>query len=266
MLTYIEAAANATGDNPKKAKLSFVGQSFGTVIGATFASMFPDRVHRMILDGVTPLDDYYGLTWSTNLADIDKILASFFQTCHQAGAKGCAFWGPSIKNMTTRFDKIISDLKYHPIPIPDSKKCKMPLMATYSNLKQFILEAMTGSTKEFPIMAKVLSELEQGKTDQYESAVRSTLMASPCASPDDKATLTKDVNVAIMCADGWNGTHYPDVSQYRDWVQGLTESSHFFGETWPTYARTGLCRSFNVTPPKSGRMTGMSHLSLFRRI
>lgn len=39
-------------------RLNYIGISYGTVIGSTFASMFPGRVGRMILDGVCNVDDF----------------------------------------------------------------------------------------------------------------------------------------------------------------------------------------------------------------
>lgn len=38
--------------------ISFAGTSYGTFLGQTFASMFPDRVDRMYLDAVVDTDDY----------------------------------------------------------------------------------------------------------------------------------------------------------------------------------------------------------------
>lgn len=46
---------NEPGDVPR---LQFIGFSYGTVLGNYFASMFPGRVGRLILDGVCDIDDY----------------------------------------------------------------------------------------------------------------------------------------------------------------------------------------------------------------
>lgn len=39
--------------------LRFWGMSYGTVLGSTLAALFPDRVDRMILDGVINPIEYY---------------------------------------------------------------------------------------------------------------------------------------------------------------------------------------------------------------
>lgn len=39
--------------------LRFWGISGGTIMGATFAAMFPDRVDRVVLDGVADSEEYY---------------------------------------------------------------------------------------------------------------------------------------------------------------------------------------------------------------
>jgi pimeloyl-ACP methyl ester carboxylesterase len=42
-----------------KGKLVYWGFSYGTVLGATFATMFPDKVGRMVLDGVADSDQWF---------------------------------------------------------------------------------------------------------------------------------------------------------------------------------------------------------------
>lgn len=39
--------------------LRYWGQSYGTVLGATAAAMFPDRIDKMVIDGVVDLPEYY---------------------------------------------------------------------------------------------------------------------------------------------------------------------------------------------------------------
>jgi pimeloyl-ACP methyl ester carboxylesterase len=46
------------GGNGEKPRLQYMGFSYGTILGNTFASMFPGRVGRMLLDGVADAEDY----------------------------------------------------------------------------------------------------------------------------------------------------------------------------------------------------------------
>ena len=62
-------------------KLTYLGKSYGTLIGSTYAGLFPDRVGRMVLDGVMPPD----LTGTEGAIG----QAKGFDTATKAWAKDC---------------------------------------------------------------------------------------------------------------------------------------------------------------------------------
>ena len=75
MLAYVEAQAAASGKDKGEAQLWFVGYSYGTIIGATFATLFPDRIGRMILDGVVDSEDYYSGANKKGLVTADEAVS-----------------------------------------------------------------------------------------------------------------------------------------------------------------------------------------------
>ncbi|CAA7262051.1 unnamed protein product [Cyclocybe aegerita] len=62
-------------------KLQYWGFSYGSVLGATFAAMFPDKIARLVIDGVVDSEDYYATLWTQNLVDADKTMEHFFTGC-----------------------------------------------------------------------------------------------------------------------------------------------------------------------------------------
>ncbi|KAI5114657.1 hypothetical protein M0805_002404, partial [Coniferiporia weirii] len=65
-------------------KLQYWGFSYGTVLGATFAALFPDNVGRVVIDGVVDSENYFAGLWSNNLRDTDAALLDIFQSCVEA--------------------------------------------------------------------------------------------------------------------------------------------------------------------------------------
>jgi pimeloyl-ACP methyl ester carboxylesterase len=69
-------------------RLSFLGESTGTLIGQTYASLFPRRVRAMVLDGV---EDPVRFTAGTAAAlaqsftDTDRTFEQFLALCQEAG-------------------------------------------------------------------------------------------------------------------------------------------------------------------------------------
>ncbi|KAL2865893.1 alpha/beta hydrolase [Aspergillus lucknowensis] len=254
MLSFLKAEQAAI--ERSDSKLWYYGLSYGTVLGATFAHLFPDKVGRMILDGVIDAEDYYSLGWTSSLYDADRAIASFIESCFDAGQPNCSFWGDSVENIRSRLDSLLQNLKYNPIPISPSDTCPLPMLATYSDLKQLIFQAMYFPLERFSNLATILSSLERGNTTAYAAAVTSgSISANPCNYDPNGTTSTKDINTLIRCTDGASIRKFQNISQFEAYVNILNNQSHFFGEVWPNNANGVACRSLEVSPPSSGRLS-----------
>lgn len=82
MIKMLDAFAGT--DDGKRALdaslLNYYGDSYGTYLGETFASMFPDRVGRMVLDGVTFANDRATGELSHNVASGKKETSTLSKT------------------------------------------------------------------------------------------------------------------------------------------------------------------------------------------
>lgn len=260
LLSFVKAEQNSLPAGSKRdGKLWYMGVSYGTVLGSTFAHLFPERVGRMILDGVVDAEDYYSVGWKSNLYDADKAVDSFVDTCFEAGPRNCSFWSNGPQKIRSRLDTILQGLKDHPIPIFPSDACPLPLLATYSDLKQYMVQATYAPLQGFPELADILSTLEKGNTTAYVAAVTDlSIPADPC-NYNYPETGTKDIQTLIKCADGGASPAHDQIpktfSEYKSYINDLTKQSSFFGEVWPTNANGVLCRSLDVTPPKTGSLS-----------
>lgn len=76
-------------------KLIYWGRSYGTFLGETFASMYPERVERMVRVGVIDADDYIANGWKENLRDSEAVMKYFYQTCFDAGPAAGSLFDPN---------------------------------------------------------------------------------------------------------------------------------------------------------------------------
>ncbi|KAJ3538915.1 hypothetical protein NM208_g5696 [Fusarium decemcellulare] len=71
-------------------KLNYWGISYGTVLGATLAGMFPGRMGRLVLDAVaTPTKYYNSFYGPENYEAIDTLFKAMLEACVKAGPEGC---------------------------------------------------------------------------------------------------------------------------------------------------------------------------------
>ncbi|KAH8898034.1 TAP domain-containing protein [Thozetella sp. PMI_491] len=126
--------------------LRYWGFSYGTLLGATVAAMFPDRVDKVILDGVVNPHEYYHGYDIQKYADTDKVFHAFVNGC-VSSPEQCALASGNVTAAELKHNLLqkLNDLKYNPIVLGSS-------IVDYSRVQSTI-----ATTLYFPALWPVLS-------------------------------------------------------------------------------------------------------------
>ncbi|KAJ8507349.1 hypothetical protein ONZ45_g10275 [Pleurotus djamor] len=248
MLTFIEAEARSLGQPESEAQLWYYAYSYGTVLGATFAAMYPNRIGRMVLDSVMDTEDYYLLQWRRNLFDADAVMERFFTDCSAAGEDGCAFWGPNATDVRSRFDSILASLKEQPLPVSVPLGA-MPMIATYADLKQLLRRYVYFPLAYYPTLAGIMHDLENGNGTSL--LINAGVYFGPL--PERAAWAAGDAGSIIPCVDGWGRSNLT-VEGWQEQAEFLINQSRYIGDAWGHIPLD--CISMDVPPPASGRYNG----------
>jgi pimeloyl-ACP methyl ester carboxylesterase len=114
-------------------KLTYVGLSYGTYLGQTYANMFPDRVRAMLIDGVVdpvPYSKGAEARVANQAGDPDEVFAELLSLCETAGPQRCALAGHS-RSPAEGVNRLFARAKRAPIPAPTASP---PGKLTYSDL------------------------------------------------------------------------------------------------------------------------------------
>ncbi|WP_203912648.1 alpha/beta hydrolase [Rhizocola hellebori] len=145
--------------------LNFVGLSYGTMIGATYANLYPERVRAMVLDGnVDPqLRTHNGLEYDRQrAAGLELVLNAFLDYCTAAGSS-CAF---SEGDVRAKFVLLRERLRQGPVVLPDGTQ------VTLSNFTGRLVDGLSVAA-QLPELARSLADLyelvQQGTEGRRES-------------------------------------------------------------------------------------------------
>ncbi|KAL6887786.1 TAP-like domain-containing protein [Trichoderma longibrachiatum] len=249
------------GDEPGDVpRLQYIGFSYGTVLGNYFASMFPGRVGRLILDGVCNIQDYAtGPGWLTNTVDSDEIFDNFFQGCAAAGPEVCALARESdthgASDIRRRFDSFLSELDQKPRSVLlDSGDV---VVVTSWDVLILAGRVLYKPLPLFRLLARKLNEFLAG--DLTSMAVMALgfgmVPALQDACPLDRGgdsnatasspSLVIEAQNAVVCSDG-DDVSGKDLAWWRRYVRSQLDASRIFGATWSTIRVP--CSGWRVRP------------------
>jgi pimeloyl-ACP methyl ester carboxylesterase len=222
----------AVGDD----KLNYVGYSYGTYLGVTYANLFPNNFRALVVDGVldpiqwsTGTPATAGLPFSTRLrsdAGAQATLEEFFRLCDEAGRPACAFAPRSAK----RYAALANELRRDgPITLVDPVS-GAEFLYNYSVLISDTLGAMGGSPG-WPDFARFLSFIERNDDPAGSGAALVTLHHTIGLDDPTFARYTNEVEgfPGVSCTDSDN------PSSYSAWPRaGRSADAQFgyFGRAW----------------------------------
>ncbi|KAI1141184.1 alpha/beta-hydrolase [Hypoxylon sp. FL0543] len=236
---------NSTLKSSKVPRIQYWGLSYGTVLGNYFASMFPGRVGRMVLEGVVDIHDWNAGEWAKNLQDTLKVYDIFWTSCFEAGPK-CALYQPNDTSpdaIRHRVEAFLDDLDAAPAQYVSKSSIEE---ITKADAIYLILQALYQPQQLFPTAATLLAEAMAGNFTLLHRALALPTPADSClAAPKETYTWTADAMAAIACGDAASqaGLSTPAFLSY------LAQQKATAGAFAAWWARVRLgCKGWRVRP------------------
>ncbi|KAL4963978.1 putative proteinase [Aspergillus stella-maris] len=235
-------------------KLLYWGRSYGTLLGSTFAALFPDRVERMVLDGVVDAGKYYTGVGPEPIGDADAIFEKFAIYCEAAG-DDCPFFaagGPTaIKEAYMELENSLLNSSMAVLP----SKTRGPEVVTWTDLRTILRISIYQPLAGFAYLATIANDLARGDGSglaDFKLSRRSPSCptseclstgpwSSECLLPWQSEMYSSS---AILCSDA-EYLQDPDQEAFKEHWHSLQQASNIFGHYW---AHTRLnCAGWNVT-------------------
>ncbi|MBO0804898.1 MAG: alpha/beta fold hydrolase [Nocardiopsaceae bacterium] len=206
--------------------LNYYGASYGTLLGATYANLFPATTGRMVLDGnVDPA------TWTAGASQLpaysrmgsaqasDATMAAFLDLCGKAPRTACAFSAGTPAATTAKWHALLSLLARHPVRVGSR-----PRTVTYADaiasvgldsvpawqssartLQRIWTAAATAVTASTGSSGNSQATVPAGTAPEGTAPAGTAPAATPYASPSAPAPyFGREQQLAIECADASN--------------------------------------------------------------
>lgn len=236
----------AVGDE----QLTYYGISYGSVLGSTYAAMFPDRLRAMVVDGVMdPIAYTTGhrksdarrpttSRWGSDMGSWQTLTAAFAE-CDRVGPQRCPIAGEA----AATWQRVMDRLERGPATVDGEQLHHQDVVARASG-------ALTGVDSYHALMRYIdathdlLFESESGhepaNTRTYARLRDQLADPHPEQAPQEvQAPATE----GVVCADSLN----PDDP--RDWIDAGARADHqapWFGRLWTW--RSSLCADWPGSP------------------
>ncbi|MBQ1072471.1 alpha/beta fold hydrolase [Micromonospora sp. C31] len=174
----MDVLRRAVGDR----KLTYLGFSYGSILGQYYANMFPDRVRALVIDGVLNANEWVGQGRARSLSQEERMrsaqgayqaLREILVRCEKAGAQACAL---AEGDPVASFDLLAKRLRAKPVVIEDPDLGRITI--TYADFIGANLSALYGPT---------------GYAEVVDLTAALLVLTDPASSPAARRPATADV-------------------------------------------------------------------------
>ncbi|KAL9041288.1 MAG: hypothetical protein Q9214_004161 [Letrouitia sp. 1 TL-2023] len=175
-----------------EAKLNFLGRSYGSQIGLTYAELFPENIHRMALDGILDHTQSETTTLNDEATTYELTLNQFFAWCNTT--TNCTLHGQDAAGV---YEFVIRAAKEQPISAPGcvslgDNACRSDVTGEEfrSNVQGLLLfQNATAGSASWELLSAAIAQAAQGNA---------TLLSSPLATSEKFGAYP---GIAIGCQD-----------------------------------------------------------------
>jgi pimeloyl-ACP methyl ester carboxylesterase len=225
-------------------RLSYLGFSYGTMLGATYAALFPDRYRALVLDAAVEPDLWIHdpvSSSTTQLAAFERALDRFLAACAE-DQTACSGFGGS--DPSTAYDALLASADSAPIPAPRYTDDPRPVSA--DDIRD-VTTTLLYAKQFWGILAAALAQAAAGDASLFRAIVH--LVVFPPDDPDPDR---------LFAIAGSERQWPEDVDAYlargaREWVDSPHFWSHFaYSEIpfalWPVRDEDAYGGPFAVDP------------------
>jgi pimeloyl-ACP methyl ester carboxylesterase len=202
-------------------KLNYLGYSYGTYLGATYADLYPEKTGRLVLDGaIDPATTEFDVTLE-QAKGFESAFRAYLADC--IGQSDCPFTGTVDEAVQTVIG-IFGQLQASPLVGSDGRQLGVGAMFGAVILPLY-------NQDNWPYLNQLFTEVEKGQTDTAFLLADSLYGRDSDGSYADNST---EGLIAINCSD------YPNVSDLptlREQADELSAAAPLFG---PLQAYGGL--------------------------
>ncbi len=221
-------------------QISYLGYSYGTFLGATYATLFPERLRATVLDSPADPQQWVDRPLIDNVeqaAGAEEVLNLYFGACDDAG-DACPFGDG---DAAAAFDTLLQGLEDEPIEVEASED--VPEGTVDGAVLLDAAQLASSSARNWPDLTAALL-LAQGGDGEVLLQIALSQSYEEDGSPDD---LSESFH-AVSCMD----LSYPDDdAAYDEQAAQLAEAAPRLG---PSRAYNTACANWPVEP--ASRFTG----------